>query len=176
MALLRPYRGKSPRLHGSVFVAETAVVIGDVEIGEDSSVWFGSVLRADIHWIRIGARTNIQDQSMIHVTGGIHPTLVGDDVTVGHRVTLHGCTIKDRCLIGMGATVLDGAVVGEDSLVGAGAVVPPGMIIPPGKLALGAPARVKRDLTPAEIASFPVSANGYVRHARDFLAEGFPGR
>ena len=176
MALIRPYGGKTPRLHESVFIAETAVVIGDVEIGPDSSVWFGSVLRGDIHWIRIGARTNIQDQSMIHVTGGSHPTLVGDDVTVGHRVTLHGCTIKDRCLIGMGATVLDGAVVGEDSLVGAGAVVPPGMVIPPGKLALGAPARVKRDLAPAEIASFLSSANGYVQRARDFLAEGFPGR
>ena len=176
MALIRPYGGKTPRLHESVFIAETAVVIGDVEIGPDSSVWFGSVLRGDIHWIRIGARTNIQDQSMIHVTGGAHPTSVGDDVTVGHRVTLHGCTIQDRCLIGMGATVLDGAVVGADSLVGAGAVVPPGMVIPPGKLALGAPARVKRDLTPAEIASFLPSANAYVQRAREFLGEGFPGR
>ncbi len=176
MALIRPYGGKTPRLHGSVFVAETAVVIGDVEIGPDSSVWFGSVVRGDIHAIRIGARTNIQDQSMIHVTGGTHPTSVGDDVTVGHRVTLHGCTIKDRCLVGMGAIVLDGAVVGEDSLVGAGAVVPPGMVIPPGKLALGAPARVKRDLTPAEIASLLTSAAGYVQRAKEFLAEGFPGR
>lgn len=113
---------------------------------------------------------------MIHVTGGTHPTSVGDDVTVGHRVTLHGCTIKDRCLIGMGTTVLDGAVVGEDSLVGAGSVVPPGMVIPPGKLALGAPARVKRDLSAAELASLLVSAQGYVQRAREFLAEGFPGR
>lgn len=176
MALIRPYGGKTPRLHASVFVAETAVVIGDVDVGEDSSVWFGSVLRGDIHFVRIGRRTNIQDQSMLHVTGGTHPTSVGDDVTVGHRVTLHGCTIRDRCLIGMGATVLDGAVVGEDSLVGAGSVVPPGMVIPPGKLALGAPARVKRDLTSAEIQSLLVSAQGYVQRAREFLAEGFPGR
>ena len=176
MALIRPYGGKTPRLDGSVFVAETAVVIGDVEIGPDSSVWFGTVVRGDIHSIRIGARTNIQDQSVIHVTGGKHPTSVGDDVTIGHRVTLHGCTIKDRCLIGMGSIVLDGAVVGEDALVGAGAVVPPGMVIPPGKLALGAPARVKRDLTPAEIASFVASANEYVRRGKDYLAEGFPGR
>lgn len=176
MALIRPYGGKTPRLDGTVYVAETAVVIGDVEIGADSSVWFGSVLRGDIHWIRIGARTNVQDQSMLHVTGGAHPTSVGDDVTIGHRVTLHGCTIKDRCLVGMGSTVLDGAVVGEDSLVGAGSVVPPGMVIPPGKLALGAPARVKRDLTPAEIASFRASADGYVQRAREFLAQGFPGR
>ena len=176
MALIRPYGGKAPRLHGTAFVAETAVVIGDVELGEDSSVWFGSVLRGDIHSIRIGARTNIQDQSVVHVTGGTHPTCVGDDVTVGHRVTLHGCTIQDRCLIGMGSIVLDGAVIGEDSLVGAGSLVPPGMIVPPRKLALGAPARVKRDLTAAEIASFLASAQSYARRGKDYVAAGFSAR
>ncbi len=176
MALIRPYGGKAPRLHDSAWVAETAVVIGEVELGDLSSVWFGSVLRADIHFIRVGARTNIQDQCVLHVTGGTHPTIVGDEVTLGHRVTLHGCTVKDRCLIGMGATVLDGAVVGEDSMVGAGSLVPPGMIVPPGKLALGAPARVKRDLTPEEIASLRASAQGYVERAQQYLREGWASR
>lgn len=176
MALIRPYGGKAPRLHESTWLAETAVVIGEVELGEHASVWFGSVLRADIHFIRVGARTNIQDQCVLHVTGGTHPTVVGDEVTLGHRVTLHGCTVKDRCLIGMGATVLDGAVIGEDAMVGAGSLVPPGMVVPPGKLALGAPARVKRDLTPEEIASLRASAQGYVERAQQYLREGWAGR
>ncbi len=176
MALIRPHGGKAPRLHDSAFVAETATVIGDVELAESSSVWFGSILRGDVHFIRIGARTNVQDASVIHVTGGTHPTVVGADVTVGHRVTLHGCTVHDRCLVGMGAIVLDGAVVGEESMVGAGAVVPPGMIIPPRTLALGAPARVKRDLTVDEIASLHRSARVYVDRARQYLREGWAGR
>ena len=176
MALIRPLGGRSPRLHDSAFVAETAIVIGDVELGAQSSIWFGCVLRGDIHHIRVGARTNVQDHTVIHVTSHTHPTSVGDDVTLGHRVTLHGCTVKDRCLIGMGSIVLDGAVIGEDALLGAGSVVPPGMVVPPGKLALGAPARVKRDLTPAEIASLLVSAQSYVQRAQEYLAQGWTGR
>ena len=113
------------------------MVVGDVEIGPGSSVWFGAVVRGDVNHVRIGARTNVQDHSILHVTGGTHPTVVGDDVTLGHRVTLHGCTVKDRCLIGIGAVVLDGAVVGEDSMVGAGSLVPPGMVVPPGNAGPG---------------------------------------
>ncbi len=176
MALIRPFGGKAPRLHDTAFVAETATVVGDVEMGALSSVWFGSVLRADVHFIRIGARTNIQDQCVIHVTRGTHPTVVGDEVTLGHRVTLHGCTVKERCLVGMGATVLDGAVVGEESMIGAGSLVPPGMIVPPRTLALGSPARVKRDLTPEEVASLGAFVRSYVDRARQYLAEGWSGR
>lgn len=176
MALVRPFAGKSPRVHESAFAVDDAIVIGDVEIGPDSSLWFGTVVRGDVNAIRIGARTNVQDCSVVHVTSGTHPTLVGDDVTVGHRVTLHGCTVKDRCLVGIGAIVMDGAVVGEESIVGAGALVPPGMVVPPRKLAVGAPARVKRDLTPEEIAHLSRSAANYVAYARQYLAEGWAGR
>jgi carbonic anhydrase/acetyltransferase-like protein (isoleucine patch superfamily) len=166
-----PYDGKAPRIAPSVFLADGTVVAGDVEIGEDSSVWFGTVIRGDVNTVRIGARTNVQDQSMVHVTGGTHPTVIGDDVTVGHRAVLHGCTIHDRCLVGIGAIVLDGAVVGPDAMVGAGALVPPGMVVPPGKLVLGAPAKVKRDLTPDEIAFFRTSAARYAGYAAKYRRE-----
>lgn len=152
------------------------MIVGDVEIGPGSSIWFGAVVRGDVNHIRIGARTNVQDHSILHVTGGTHPTSVGDDVTLGHRVTLHGCTVKDRCLVGIGAVVMDGAVVGEDSMVGAGSLVPPGMVVPPRTLALGSPARVKRDLTLDEIAHFLTSARSYAAYAEHYRKEGFPGR
>jgi gamma-carbonic anhydrase len=176
MAIIRPFGGKAPKLHDSVFAVETAVVVGDVEIGEDSSLWFGAIVRGDVNFIRVGARTNVQDHAVLHVTSHTHPTLVGDDVTLGHRVTLHGCTVKDRCLIGIGAIVLDGAVVGEESIVGAGALVPPGMVVPPRTLVLGAPARPRRPLTLEEIAFFRVSAANYAGYARQYLAEGWSAR
>jgi gamma-carbonic anhydrase len=176
VAIIRPFRGTTPRLHASVFAAESALVVGDVEIGEDSSLWFGAIVRGDVHFIRIGARTNVQDHAVLHVTHHTHPTVVGDDVTLGHRVTLHGCTIKDRCLVGIGAVVMDGAVVGEDSLVGAGSLVPPGMVVPKGTLAVGTPAKVKRDLTAQEIAFFRTSAQNYVRYAQEYLREGWSRR
>ncbi len=176
MAILRAFRGKTPQLHDSVFAVESALVVGDVEIGEDSSLWFGAIVRGDVNFIRIGARTNVQDHSVIHVTHDTHPTLVGDDVTLGHRVTLHGCTIKDRCLVGIGAVVMDGAVVGEDAMVGAGSLVPPGMVVPRGTLALGSPAKVKRQLTAQEIAFLRTSAQNYVRYAREYEREGWSGR
>ena len=176
MAWIRPFGGKTPKLHESVFAVESAVVIGDVEIGEASSLWFGAIVRGDVHRIRIGARTNVQDHAVLHVTGGTHPTSVGDDVTIGHRATLHGCTVQDRCLVGIGAIVLDGAVVGEEAMVGAGALVPPGMVIPPRTLALGAPAKVKRALTPDEIAHFTASSARYARLAEAYLKEGWSGR
>lgn len=176
VATIRPFGGKAPQLHDTVFAADGAVVVGDVQIGEHSSLWFGAVVRGDVHHVRIGARTNVQDLSVIHVTSRTHPTEVGDDVTLGHRVTLHGCTVRDRCLIGIGAVVMDGAVVGEESLVGAGALVPPGMVVPPRTLALGSPAQVKRALTPEEIAFFRTSSDRYVRHAQQYLREGWGRR
>jgi carbonic anhydrase/acetyltransferase-like protein (isoleucine patch superfamily) len=176
MAIIGPHRGKSPRLHDTAFVADGAVVVGDVEIGERSSIWFGAVVRGDVHQIRIGARTNVQDLTVIHVTSGTHPTAVGDDVTVGHHVTLHGCTVRDRCLIGIGSIVMDGAVVGPDAMVAAGALVPPGMVVPPGTLAVGAPARVKRPLTPEEIAQMRAQAESYAARAERYREDGWAAR
>ena len=176
MAIIRPFGGKSPRLHETAFAIEDAVVVGDVEVAAEASLWFGVVLRGDVNYIRIGARTNVQDLTVVHVTGGTGPTVVGDDVTIGHRAVLHGCTVKDRCLIGIGAIVLDGAVVGEESMVGAGALVPPGMIVPPRTLVLGAPAKVKRPLTPEEIAYFTKSSASYAERARTYAREGWSAR
>ncbi len=172
MPVILRYEGKAPRIAPSAWVAEGAVVAGDVELGEESSVWFGSVVRGDVNHVRVGARTNIQDQSVVHVTGGTHPTVIGDDVTIGHRAVLHGCTVHDRCLVGIGAIVLDGAVVGPDAMVGAGALVPPGMVVPPGKLVLGAPAKVKRDLTVEELAFLRTSAARYARYAAAYRRGG----
>lgn len=154
-------RGQSPRIHPSVYVADGAHVIGDVEIGAGSSVWFGAVVRGDVHWIRIGERTNIQDLSVLHVTTGTAPLLVGSDVTVGHRAILHGCTVEDGCLIGMGSIVLDGAKIGRGSLVAAGSVVSVGYEVPPQTLVAGVPASIKRALRPDEVQSFLQSARHY---------------
>jgi carbonic anhydrase/acetyltransferase-like protein (isoleucine patch superfamily) len=170
MSVILAYDGKKPVLAPSAWVAPGAVVTGDVEIGEGSSIWFQSVVRGDVNHVRIGERTNIQDLSMVHVTGGTHPTIIGDDVTVGHRVVLHGCTVKDRCLVGIGAVVLDGAVLEEESMVGAGALVPPGMVVPSGTLVLGAPAKVKRDLTAEERVFFVTSAARYAGYAARYRA------
>ena len=172
MPIIQAYGGRAPRLHPTAFVAETGVVVGDVELGEGASIWFGTVVRGDVHHVRIGARTNLQDLTVVHVTGGKHPTIVGDDVTVGHRAVLHGCTVHDRCLIGIGAVVLDGAVVGPDAMVGAGALVPPGMVVPPGTLVLGSPAKVKRPLTPDELAFFRNSAERYAGYAAEYRKGG----
>jgi len=168
-AMIRPFLDISPSIPTGVFIAPSADVIGDVEIEADSSVWFGTVIRGDVHFIRIGSRTNIQDLSMLHVTRKTHPLVIGDEVTVGHHVTLHGCTVKDRVLVGMGAVVLDGAVVGENSVVGAGAVVTQGMQIPPGSLAFGNPAKVKRPLKPEELSFLAESAQNYVDLAADYM-------
>jgi len=160
--MLQAFRNKEPKLGDNVFIAETALVIGDVEIGEDSSVWFGSVVRGDVNYIRIGARTNIQDMTMIHVSSKTHPTILEDEITVGHRVTLHGCHVESRCLIGIGAILLDGVHVGNNSLVGAGSLLTPGTIIPPRSLVIGSPARVKRELTDDEVAYLDRSWRNYV--------------
>jgi carbonic anhydrase/acetyltransferase-like protein (isoleucine patch superfamily) len=173
--MIRDYKGILPKIHPSVFVEETAQVIGDVEIGENSSVWFHAVIRGDVHYIRIGKRTNIQDGSLLHVTRVKWPLILGNEITIGHGVTLHGCVIKDRCLIGMKAVLLDGVQVGEESIVGAGALVTEGMVIPPRSLALGLPARVVRPLTDEEVAKIRQSAENYVLLAKDYLNSTRPG-
>ncbi|HET6437735.1 MAG TPA: gamma carbonic anhydrase family protein [Anaeromyxobacter sp.] len=176
MATIAPFRGIAPRLHPSALVMEGSTVLGDVEIGEESSIWPGAVVRGDVHWVRIGARTNLQDGSVVHVTTGRHPTAIGDEVTVGHLAVLHGCTIRERCLIGIGAVVLDGAEVGPESMVGAGALVAPGTVVPPGSLFLGSPAREKRQLTGEERVSLRESAARYVELAARYRAEGWGKR
>ena len=170
MAVIRSFDGIAPRLGEGVFLAETAAVIGDVVIGARSSVWYGAVVRGDVFHIRIGAETSIQDNTVVHVTGGQHATHIGNRVTVGHSVTLHGCTVGDRCLIGMGSTILDEVVIGEGCVVGAGALLTPGTIVPPGHLVLGAPARVKRPLSDTERGWLDASADRYVELASRYLA------
>jgi len=160
--MIYPFKGKTPIIDSSVFIADGAKIIGDVEIGEFSSVWFNAVVRGDVHYIRIGKRTNIQDCSVLHVTRRKYPLIVGDDITIGHNVTLHACVVKDRCLIGMGAVVMDGVEVGEDSIVGAGSLVTGGTIIPPRSMVLGSPAKVKRSLTDDEVLRIKKSAENYV--------------
>ena len=141
-----------PRVHPTAYIDDSAQVIGDVEIGEESSVWMSVVIRGDVHRIRIGRRSNVQDGTIVHVMKDTHPTLIGDNVTIGHAAVVHGCTIEDRCLIGMGAIVLNGARIGGESIVAAGALVVEGMQVPPRSLVMGSPAKVKRPLTDAEVA------------------------
>jgi carbonic anhydrase/acetyltransferase-like protein (isoleucine patch superfamily) len=169
--LIRPFRGRQPLLHPSVFVADNATLIGDVQIGARSSVWFGAVIRGDVFHIRIGSETSIQDNTVVHVTHERFATVVGDRVTVGHSVTLHGCTVGDLCIVGMGATVLDQVEIGERCIVGAGALLTPGTKVPPGHLVVGAPARVKRPLTEAELQWLAASAAHYVELARIYKSE-----
>jgi len=169
------YQGATPTIPDSVWVAPGATVIGDVVMGKECSVWFGCVVRGDVHRIRIGDRTNIQDLSMIHVThykspdqSDGHPTTIGSDVTIGHRVMLHGCTIEDACLIGMSATILDGAVIGRESIVGAGALVTGGKIFPPRSLILGSPAKAVRTLSDEEVEDLYASAQRYVKFMQEY--------
>lgn len=160
--MILPYRGKWPDIHETAFVAPSSDLIGDVKIGAESSVWFQCVIRGDVNWIRIGERTNIQDHSMLHVTRVKSPLTIGDEVTVGHRVTLHGCRIGNRVLIGMGAIILDDAEIGDECIIGAGALVTKKMKIPPRSLVLGAPGKVVRALTDEELAYLAKSAKNYV--------------
>ena len=164
-----PYKGILPSLAEDVFLAPGSKLVGDVTIGKGSSVWYNTVIRGDVHYVKIGEMTNIQDLSMLHVTNGKYPLNVGDKVTIGHSVTLHGCTIKDLTLIGMGAVVLDGAVVEEKSIVAAGAVVKPHFVVPSGKLVAGIPAKVIRDLTQDEIADLEESAQRYKKYTEETI-------
>jgi carbonic anhydrase/acetyltransferase-like protein (isoleucine patch superfamily) len=168
--MIMEFQGLKPSIASDVFVAPSADIIGDVCIGEQSSIWFGCVIRGDVNSIKIGKRTSIQDLSMIHVThfkkedrSDGHATLIGDDVTIAHRVMLHGCTIEDACLIGMSATILDGALIGKESIVGANSLVTKNKVFPPRSLIIGNPAKVVRELSEEEVASLYHSADNYVK-------------
>ncbi len=157
-----------PRIASDAWVAPGVVITGDTVLGSQSSVWFGTVIRGDVHYIRIGARTNVQDLTLIHVTSDEFPTEIGDDVTIAHKVTLHGCRVQNGALVGMGAIVLDGAEVGEEALVGAGSLVTPGTKIPPRMLALGAPARPVRDLTAKELEQQRIINRRYLEVLKEY--------
>jgi carbonic anhydrase/acetyltransferase-like protein (isoleucine patch superfamily) len=169
--MIRPFRGVHPQIHPSAFIEESAQIIGDVHIGEQSSVWFNSVIRGDVYYIRIGNRTNIQDGTVIHVTNGTHPTILEDEVTVGHNVTLHGCYIEYGCLIGMGSIVMDDVKIGAQSIVAAGALISPGTKVPPRSLVMGMPAKVKRPLTDEEVAGLNHYWQNYIEYTRLYKSD-----
>ncbi|NCN04944.1 MAG: gamma carbonic anhydrase family protein [Spirochaetales bacterium] len=162
---VRPYNGISPTIDPSVFLADGVRIVGDVEIGKDSSIWYNTVIRGDVQIVRIGNQTNVQDNCMLHVTHDTHPLHIGNGVTVGHSVILHGCTVEDFVLVGMGAIVLDGAVLEHHSFVAAGAVVTPNTRVPSGYLVGGIPAKVLRPLTPADMMALEESAARYRQYA-----------
>jgi carbonic anhydrase/acetyltransferase-like protein (isoleucine patch superfamily) len=169
--MIRSYRGRMPQIPGSAYIDPDAVIIGDVTIGELSSVWPGVVIRGDVNWIRIGARTNIQDGSVLHVMKDTHPLVLGDAVTIGHGVILHGCTIESSVLIGMGSILLNGAKIGTGSIVAAGTLVPEGAVVPPGSLFMGHPGKLRRALTPEDQASIEAYAARYVEYSETYKAE-----
>lgn len=169
--MILQHKGVAPQIDSTVFLAPNACVIGDVRIGQSSSLWFNVVVRGDVNFIRIGARTNIQDGTVVHVTYQKHPTVIGCDVSIGHNVTLHGCTVGDRSLIGIGAIVLDGAVVGTESLVAAGSLVTPGTQIPPRSLVMGRPAVIKRTLSETECKEMQTVADRYLQYQNDYRTE-----
>ena len=158
-----------PRVHPTAYIDSSAQVIGDVEIGEESSVWMAVVIRGDVNRIRIGRRSNVQDGTVVHVMKDTHATTIGDDVTIGHAAVIHGCTVEDRCLIGMGTILLNGARIGAGSIVAAGTLVVEGMEVPPQSLVMGSPGKVKRTLTDAEVAGIQVYADRYVAYRLDYM-------
>ncbi len=169
--MIRSYRSRTPQIAATAYVDDAAVVIGDVTIGELSSVWPCVVIRGDVHYIRIGARTNIQDGSVLHVMKDEFPLILGDSVTVGHGVVLHGCTIESRCLIGMGSIILNGAKIGAGTIVAAGTLVPEGTVVPPGSLFMGHPGKFRRALTAADQESIDLYAAHYVEYKETYRAE-----
>jgi gamma-carbonic anhydrase len=170
--MLRPFKSIVPSVDATAYVDESAQVIGDVIIGAESSIWMNVVVRGDVHHIRIGRRTNVQDLTMVHVMRNTHPTMIGDEVTIGHSAVIHGCTIEDRCLVGMGAILLNGCRIGADSIVAAGALVPERFQVPPGSLVMGTPARVRRPLTEEERDSIRWYADNYVSYRLDYMTTG----
>ena len=168
--IILPYNGIYPKIHPTAFIAPGAVVIGDVEIGAETNVWFGCVIRGDVQSIRIGARTNIQDGTVIHVTRGDGPTTIGAGITIGHRALLHACTLEDGCFIGMGATILDKATVKTGGMLAAGAVLTPGKTVPYGELWAGNPAKLMRPMHQQEIDFIAISENNYVKHVHEYHA------
>ncbi len=175
---LFPYLEYFPKIHESVFLASGVKIIGNVEIGENSGVWYNTVIRGDVHYVKIGNYTNIQDCSMLHVTNGKYPLNIGNNVTIGHAVKLHGCTLMDSTFLGIGSIVLDGAVVEHHSMVAAGAVVRPGFVVPTGKLAAGVPAKIVRDLSEEEIENIDASAKRYFKYTQltkeSLIKNGYP--
>jgi carbonic anhydrase/acetyltransferase-like protein (isoleucine patch superfamily) len=169
--MIRSYKGISPRIADTAFIEASAQIIGDVEVGAHSSVWFNCVLRGDCYHIRIGESTNIQDGTVIHVTQGRFATVLGNYVTVGHSVVLHGCTVEDRCLIGIGAIVLDNVTIGEQSFIAAGSLVTPGTVIPARSMVMGTPARIRRAVTDEEVARIDEHWQHYVEYKNQYLAE-----
>ena len=173
--MIRPHRGRLPRVHPTAFIDDSAQVIGEVEIGEESSVWMCVSVRGDVNWIRIGRRTNIQDGSVVHGMLGTHPTVIGDEVTIGHGALVHGCTIENRCLIGMGVILLNGSQVGTESIVAAGTLLVENMQVPPRSLVMGSPGKVKRTLTDDEVAGIQGYANRYVGYRVDYMNSSSAG-
>src|SRR3954469_13711540 len=170
--MIRPHRGRLPRVHPTAFIDDSAQVIGDVEIGEESSIWMCVAVRGDVNWIRIGRRTNIQDGSVVHGMLGTHPISIGDNVSIGHGALIHGCTIEDRCLIGMGAILLNGSRVGTGSIVAAGTLLVEGFQVPPRSLVMGSPGKVKRSLTDDEVAGIQGYADRYAGYRLDYMPSG----
>jgi carbonic anhydrase/acetyltransferase-like protein (isoleucine patch superfamily) len=167
--VLRPYRGIAPCVHPTAFIDSSAQVIGDVEIGDESSIWMCAVVRGDVNVIRIGMRTNIQDGAVVHAMLGTHETHIGDNVTIGHAAVIHGCTIEDQCLIGIGAILLNGCRIGAGSIVAAGTLIPENMQVPPRSLVMGAPGRVKRQLSDREVDDIQLYADRYVGYRVEYL-------
>ena len=165
------FRGKSPKVHESVFACEGVKIIGEVEIGRDCSIWYNAVIRGDVHYVKIGERTNIQDNCMLHVTHFTKPLNVGSDCTIAHSVSLHGCTVLDRCLIGIGATCLDGAVIGPDSFVAAGSVVKENFVVPERTLVAGVPAKVVRELTDEDVDEILQTSIHYLNYVKEYREE-----
>jgi carbonic anhydrase/acetyltransferase-like protein (isoleucine patch superfamily) len=172
--MIRPFQGMVPKVGSRVFVADSALVMGDVEIGDDASIWFNCVVRGDVNWIRIGARTNIQDACVIHVTNGKWPTILEEEVSVAHNVMIHGCTIRKGALIGMSTTIMDGAEVGEGCLVAAGSLLREGFQAPPHTLVAGWPAEVKKDLSPKQRELTASIWSRYTRYKEAYFADGWP--
>ena len=168
--MIRPFKGSTPVVDTTAYVDQSAQVIGDVVIGAESSVWMNVVIRGDVHRIRIGRRSNIQDLTMVHVMRDTHPTIIGDDVTVGHSAVIHGSTIEDRVLIGMAAVLLNGVHVGSDSVIAAGTLLTEGTYVPPRSLVMGRPGKVKRELTDEDVAEIRWYADNYVRYRLDYMS------
>ena len=166
--MIKPFKETFPTIDETAFIEDSAIIVGDVVIGKLSSVWFNTVIRGDVHYIRIGDRTNIQDLCMLHVTKELYSLNIGNDVTVGHSVVLHGCEIGDRCLIGMGAIIMDGVKIAQDCIIAAGALVPEGTIVPSKTLMMGSPAKPKRALTFDELKWIKTSSSNYISYAKDY--------
>ncbi|GBF49778.1 carbonic anhydrase/acetyltransferase [Leptospira ryugenii] len=170
--MIYPFQGKTPLIADSAWIAPSADILGDVSIGEESSIWFQCVLRGDVNYIRIGKHVNIQDHTLVHVSRNLYPVLIGDYVSIGHSAVIHACTLKDHSFVGMGATVMDDVELGEWSFVGAGALVPPGKKIPPGVLLMGSPAKIVRDISDKEREIITRTSENYVKYKENYRKEG----